>query len=115
MDHEVVPRPYNICDWLVNSSHNHFGLHQGEDVGVAVEFEVPKRHFLRPTLSSDMVQPVLRWERRLKRCFARKKKGQGPVTYRNCYTNFSNETIYGEEKVKRGEDKTMVKLQLFQK
>ena len=28
MDHEVVPRPYKICNWLLNSSWNHFGLHQ---------------------------------------------------------------------------------------
>ena len=27
MDHEVVPRPYRICNWLLNSSWDHFGLH----------------------------------------------------------------------------------------
>jgi hypothetical protein len=28
-DHEVVPRPCEICDWLLNSSHDHFGLQEG--------------------------------------------------------------------------------------
>ena len=28
MDHEVVPRPCEICDWLLNSSQDHFGLQQ---------------------------------------------------------------------------------------
>ena len=30
MDHEVVPRPCKICDWLVNSFGGHFDLHQGK-------------------------------------------------------------------------------------
>ena len=29
IDHEVIPRPCKICDCLLNSSHDHFGLHQG--------------------------------------------------------------------------------------
>ena len=29
MDHEVVPRPCKICDWLLDFSWDHFGLHQG--------------------------------------------------------------------------------------
>ena len=45
MDHEVVPRPYKICDWLLNSSRDHFGLHQGENVKVTMEFENPKYIF----------------------------------------------------------------------
>jgi len=32
-----------------------------------MEFKVPKRHILRPALSTNMVQRVLRWERQ-KRC-----------------------------------------------
>jgi hypothetical protein len=27
-DEVVVPRPCKIGDWLLNSSHDHFGLHQ---------------------------------------------------------------------------------------
>ena len=72
MDHEVVPRPGKICDWLLNSSQDHFSLHQGKNVGVTMEFEVPKRHILRPTLSTDMVQRVLQWERQ-KRFSSRKR------------------------------------------
>jgi hypothetical protein len=30
MDREVAPRPCKICDWLLNSSWDHFGLHQGK-------------------------------------------------------------------------------------
>ena len=29
-DREVVPRPCGICDRLLDSSRDHFGLHQGE-------------------------------------------------------------------------------------
>ena len=58
MDHEVVLGPCKIRDWLLNSSHDHFGLHQGKMVRVAMEFEVPKRHILKPTLSIDMVHLV---------------------------------------------------------
>jgi hypothetical protein len=61
MDHEVVPRSYKRCDWLLNSYREHFGLHQGENVKVTMEFEVPKIHISRPTLSTNMVQQVLRW------------------------------------------------------
>ena len=67
MDHEAVLRLCKICDWLLNSSQNHFGLHQGKkNVRVAKEFKVPKRHLLKPTLSTDMVQYVLQRERETK-------------------------------------------------
>lgn len=49
MDHELVPRH---CDWLLNSSYDHFGLRQGKNVTVTMEFKVPKRHILRPTWSN---------------------------------------------------------------
>ena len=58
MDHESVPRPCKICDWLLNLSWYHFSLHRGKNVRVPIKFEVPKRHILRPTLSNDMVQWV---------------------------------------------------------
>jgi hypothetical protein len=50
MDHEIIPRPCKICDWLLNLSWDHFGSHQGQNVRVTLEFEVPKRHILGPTL-----------------------------------------------------------------
>jgi hypothetical protein len=59
MDHEVVLRPCKICDWLLNSTWDHFSLHQGKNVRVTMKFEVPKRYILRPTLSTGMVQRVL--------------------------------------------------------
>jgi hypothetical protein len=64
-------------DWLLNLSWDHFGLHQVKHVRVTMEFEVLKRQIIRPTLSIDMVQRVLRWERQ-KRCSGRKE--QGPIT-----------------------------------
>ena len=69
MDHEVapMPRPYKSCDLLLNSSWDHFGLYQGKNVKVIMEFEVFIRHVLSPTLSTYMVQQVLQWERE-KRC-----------------------------------------------
>ena len=57
MDHEVIPRPCKISDWLLNSSR--FNSHQGKKVRVTMGFEVPKRHVLRPTLFIDTVQHVL--------------------------------------------------------
>ena len=43
MDHEVVPRPWNICEWLLNSSRDHFGLHQGKNYRVTMGFKIPKK------------------------------------------------------------------------
>jgi hypothetical protein len=74
MDHEVVPRSCKICDWLLNLFRDHFSLHQGKKIRVTMKFEFPKRYFLRPTLSTDIVQWVLWWERQ-KRCSSRKRKG----------------------------------------
>ena len=63
MDHEIVPRPCKIWDWLLNSSRDHVGLHQGKNVKVTMKFEALERHISRLTLSNDMVQRVLCWER----------------------------------------------------
>ena len=60
MDHEVVPRTCKICGWLLNSSQDYFGLHQGKNVRATMEFEVSERHVLRFTLSTDMVgEPIV--------------------------------------------------------
>jgi hypothetical protein len=45
MHHEVFPRPCEHCDWLLNSSRDHFGLRQGEIVRVTMEFEVFKKTY----------------------------------------------------------------------
>ena len=84
MDHKVVPRPCNICEWLLNSFRDHFGLHRG-NVRVTMEFHVPKRHVLRPLLSTKMVQWVLWWERQ-KRYSSRKR--QGPMVEKCCINKF---------------------------
>ena len=47
MDHEVVPRLCKISNWLLNSFQDRFGLHQGKNVRVSVEFEVPKKTYFK--------------------------------------------------------------------
>ena len=62
MDHDVVPGCCKSIDWLLNSSWDHFGLHQGKNGSVAME--VSRRHVLRLDQSTGMVQRVLRREER---------------------------------------------------
>ena len=82
MDHEVVPRPSKIYDWLLNLSRDYFNLHQENNVRETMEFEVSKRHILRLTLSTNMVQWILQWERQ-KRCYGR--KWQGHMAKKCCH------------------------------
>ena len=91
MDHEVVPRPCKISDWLFNSSRDHLCLHQGEKPELPWSLRSPKDMFLRPTLSINMVQWVLRWERQ-KRRSSRKKVGK------LCYNWIWNEHFLGKRK-----------------
>ena len=104
MNHEVVTRPCKIYDWLLTSFRDHFSLHQGNDVRVTTEFEVLKNHNLRLTLSINMIQRVLRWERQ-KRCSSRKKARGGGMTKKCCYHEFLM-----EKKMKTKEDKRVIKL-----
>ena len=113
MDHEAVPRPCEICDWLLNLSWDHFGLHQRKDVRWTLEFEVPKRHIVRPT--TNMGQWVLRWERQ-KRCSSRKT--HGPMTKKCCYNQFLSIFFWGVGKrrwrqEKTRENKRMIKHDFF--
>jgi hypothetical protein len=104
MDHEVFPRPCTICDWLLNLSWDHFSLHQGKNVKVTMEFEVPKRHLLRPTLSIDMVQQFLQ-RKRQKRYYGKKKKKKDEVVgieRKEYYNKICNEIFFGK---KEDEDK----------
>ena len=61
MHHEVVPRPCEIYDWLLDSSRDHFGLHQGKIVIMAMELEVIKIRILRPTLSLTWFNEFCGW------------------------------------------------------
>ena len=45
MDQEVFPGRCKSVDWLLNSSRDHFGLHQGKNGKVTMEVEVPKDLF----------------------------------------------------------------------
>ena len=75
MDREVDPRPCKICDWMLNSSQDHYGLHQGKIWKRPWSLSSPKDIFWSPTLSTNTVQHVLWWERQ-KRCYG--WKGRGP-------------------------------------
>ena len=79
IDHEVIPRSCKSCDWMLNSSWDCFSLHQEKNVIMNIEFEVPKSQLLGPTLSIDMVQRVLQWERQ-KRCSSRKDRGPWQIS-----------------------------------
>ena len=108
MDHEVIARPCKICDWLLNSSHDHFGLHPKKNVKVAMGFEVPKRRMLRPTSSIDVVQRVLPWKRQ-KRHF--KIKIQGPMAKKYCSNKLL--LIFFSKEKNRWRQKNMSNLNFF--
>ena len=72
-----------------------------------MELEVPKRHILRPTLSTDTAQHVLLWERQKRRS---KRRRQGPWQRNIIIINF-NEIVLAEEKMKTKEDKKTIKLE----
>ena len=96
MDHEVLPRPCKICDWLLNLSWDYFDLHWGKLVRVTMKFEVPKRHILRPTLSTDMVQQICGGE--AKRCSS--SRGHGSMANDSCYNHFFGEIKCRQEKTR---------------
>ena len=45
IDHEVAQGPINFCDWMLNLSWDHFGVHQGENVRVNMEFKVTNKTY----------------------------------------------------------------------
>ena len=99
--------PVTKCDWLFNSSPDHFGLHQGKIVKVIMEFRVPKGHIWRPTLFTDMVQRILLWERQ-KRCSSRKR--QGPMVKKCRHDKIRMKVFTGKRRWNKGrQDKRTVK------
>ena len=90
MDYEVVLRPSKICDWFLNLSWDYFSLHQGNNVKVIMEFKIPKRYMLRPTLSTYMVQGV--YSGKGKRGVV-VEKGKGPWQGNTIITNNNYLTI----------------------
>ena len=67
-----------------------------------MEFEVPKKHIIRPTLSTNMVQRVLLWDRQ-KRCYIGRKR-QGPMAEKYCSYNKNLMNFFEEEKMKERDD-----------
>ena len=63
---------------------------KGKNVIVTVEFKVLKRHILRPTLSIDMIQHVLQWERQ-KRCFGRRRHEPMAKKLMKCFLGKEDE------------------------
>ena len=92
MDHEIVPRSCKICDWLLNSFWDHFGLHQGNNTRVTMK--VSKRHILRPTLSTDMVQWIL-WRKGKRGALV--EKGKGHMAKKCYYKIFLRNSFWGRE------------------
>ena len=76
MNHELVPRPSEACDWMLNSSQEQFDLHQTKIVREPIDIEVPKKQYLSPILSTDMVQRLFCWEGQKKWSG---KNSQGPI------------------------------------
>ena len=88
MDHEVLPRSCKICDWLLTSSHNHFGLHQGKKCQSDHGVQGPaKTHFKAYTIHRHGPTQF---------CDGRGKRGvmveqtQGPTAKKYCYNIFLN-------------------------
>ena len=60
-----------------------------------MEFEASKRHVLRLTLSPDVVQRVLRWERQRRCCFDRIRPGH--VVKKYCSNKKVMNFFWGRE------------------
>ena len=97
MEHEVVPRPSKICDWLLNSSHDHFGLHQKKKCQSDHGVWGPQRTYFEAYIV-HWHGPTDYWWERPKRCYIRKR--QGPMTEKSCYINFFMKCFFREEKMK---------------
>ena len=69
MDHEVVPRPGEICVEFVPWP---FRFTPRRDVKVITQFQILDIRILRPALFGSMVQRVLQWGRQ-KRCSCKRK------------------------------------------
>ena len=80
-------------------------------IELTMEFEVSKRHILRPTLSANMVQRVWLWERQ-KRHAWKKEKGKGPREMNDLIIIF-DKMFFEEEKMETRENKKKVKLDFF--
>ena len=70
-----------------------------------MKFEVHKIHIWRPTLSSDMVQWVLWWERQ-KMCFGRKGKDMVEKYYYNEFLMIFFKEEEDEDKRRQKNDQT---------
>jgi hypothetical protein len=51
MHHNVILKPCKICDWLLNSSWIHFGLHQGKNCQSDHEVRGPQKTKFKARIS----------------------------------------------------------------
>ena len=58
MNHEVIPCSPKICDWPLNSSWDHFGLHQGKKCQSDHEAQGPQKVYFQ-SIIIVMIQCVL--------------------------------------------------------
>ena len=112
MDHEVVPRSCRICEWILRSSRDHFGLQQGTNFYFFLSkwswsSSSPKDVFW------DMVRCSLTWSNGF--CVVRGERGalvdkpHGFMAEKCCYDKLWW-ILNGEEKMKTREGKSMVTL-----
>ena len=104
MNHEVVPRPCKICNWLLTSSWDHYGLHQGKNGQSDHVVWGPHKTYLKAyVIHSHGPTGFVVGE--TKEVIWQKK---------HCYNDFLKIDIFFEEdKRKTREDKRMVKRELL--
>ena len=110
MDHEVVWRPCKIGDWLLNSSREHFNLHQGTNVRVTMEFWGPQT-----ILSTNMVHWVPWWERQ-KRCSSTHRQGpmaKNVVPIKFLWIFLLGKRIWRQEKTREWSNLNVIKAGLL--
>ena len=113
MDREVVPRPCKICDWLLNSSWDHFSLHQGK------EKKCESDHIVRGLQMTYFKAYIINWHGptgfavREAQITAFGRKREGPMIEKCYYSKKIIMIFLREEKMKTREAMRMTKLEIF--
>ena len=102
-DHDVIPKLCKICDRLLNSSSYHFDLHQGKNVKVNMECEVPKRHIFNSYIIHLHGPMGCAVGKKQKGCYGRKR--QGPMTQKYCYNNLLMKLFVGKRRWRKEKKK----------
>jgi hypothetical protein len=84
MDHEAVPRLSKICDWLLNSSQDHFGLHQGKKCQSDHEVQGPQKTYFKAYIIHGHGPTCFAMGETKKMC-SNKKKARAHVSIMNVF------------------------------